>query len=490
MARYHITPKGPKRCFAEVRACPYGGDAAHFNSEAQGRDAVASYYKQVSPQKVLSLSGEAFSRAVTESPNWGSAMSDFIEEHIEANGLKPDQIEFELSWKDEAEEIYDPRIAALGGEQVKTPETRYFLEATPRYDEELRAFTNVYRLAWWNPEDAEMDRLMAIVNSGSNGRHHLWASIPAHKKLEIAFEAFKKESHEAKVVKANLDQTAKNKLQALDVLSTRPNVISKEEIFDKLNGATAAIELGMAADKKAMTGAMKQELARIKLEKAADNIHQLIAASENNLIGPYRAHERGLGFYRVDSSQKPYIEENLSSTYLRGHNVVELAQNANSWIRGMMPGDEAMSDTELRHRYKNSENKAIPLKSPTVLWTANTPDGARWELTLYANSEGKGSHRVRYFDPSTGAPVEVATPMDPKNGSSALQDAVAKMYGEASISKELKKDFAILDSITEGISRADKISAKAVDYRSAIEKPTSANLHDELFGDFSKRFGF
>jgi len=505
VARYHITPSGPKLCSASVRSCPYGGAENHFESSRVAKQkfietpkTAAQLFRDKQPAaKTLALGGsEEETAAIVYSDNWGASISDLIDQHVEDTSVKPEQIQFLLHWQE----------PSLNGDPAYA--RNFLFEAVPRLDDDLGKFTNIYRLAWWNPTDKRADDAIKFIYASESGRDSRWAKVPDHMKWEAAFgeelpEVDQNKNDASEKYRKRRDLTEKNNLEFRSVLN-RANTVDTEALANKLRDAS---QTTLASFQDANTAGIKPVEATAlyayerSLERKANNVLSAIKATENSLIGPYNAYDRGIGFYHLDNDRRTVVEEELGSTFVRGRHLHQLGLDSERWLTGSWNGDKdrfgnGLDNQKRFERVAYSGDKGIPYQSPMTFWTANTPDGARWELGLDVSSPEAGSNRVRYFDAANpNIPVKSSVPADPIEGFATLREQMEARYGDsARWSYKLQRDMKILADLVEG-HRVMTISGKGARDRMkefGVEKPAVRNAkeeHSSLFGSFGKMFG-
>jgi hypothetical protein len=506
VARYHITPTGPKLCSASIRSCPYGGAENHFESDRIAREKFrelpktpAQLFRDNQPiAKTLTIGDTPEeTSAVVYSANWGAAISDLIDKHIDETSTKPEQIQFLFYWE-EPSLNGDPRYAR-----------NYLFEAAPRLDDSLGKFTNIYRMAWWNPNDKLADDAIKFVYAKESGRDARWDRVPKHMKWEAAFgegipEIDPTRNSAPAKMRARDERMDKNKMEFREVLN-RANILNLDELANKLRDPSqttmASLQDSSITEKRPVETTALYNYER-SLERKAANVFDAIKATENTLIGPYDAYDRGIGFYNLDNDRRTVVEEELGSTFVRGRHLQQLGLDSRKWLTGSWKGDEDRYGNSLGNQAKfervaNSVDKGIPYQSPMTFWTANTPDGARWELGLDVSSPETGSNRVRYFDATNPSiPARSTTPGDPFEGFATMKGQMEERYGDsARWSPRLQRDMRILADLVEG-HRVMTISGKASRDRMkeyGFDKPkavqTAKEEHSSLFGSLGKLFG-
>lgn len=499
VARYHITPNGPKLCSASVRSCPYGD---HFDSNRDARQkfreselSAEQLYRENQPaSKYLHLGDDRSTTKVVRSENWGAGIADLIDEHIEQNSVKPEQIEFLFYWDENSPD----------GDASKT--RRYLFEAVPRLDSTMGKFTNIYRFAWWNPSDKAAQEAIDFVYADEKGRDSRWARVPDSMKWEAALgddlpeTGTTRTDHMAGYTKL-VELQESNRQQYREVLN-KPNVLDTKTLAWKLRDP--ALE-AIAIREDAMAGPRPDELKSAylyerNLERKAQNVVRAIRATETNLIGAYNAYDRGIGFYSLDNDRRTVVDEDLSTTFVRGRNLHQLGLESERWITGTWRGDTDRDGNEMGsqsrfNRVADSGDKGIPFESPMSFWTANTPDGARWELGMDVRSPEAGSNRVSYYEASNpSVPTDKATPLNAVDGFAAMRDAMEERYGEsANWSPALQRDMKVLADIAEGhnamILSAETARKRVRSYGFDKPETQAKQEHASLFGGLGKLFG-
>lgn len=484
--RYHMTPNGPRPCLARVRGCPYGNEAHYYDEVASS----APVYNEDS--SLVNLSSSEFlqfnskeKERILSSEEWGAELADMIDEHVASKSLSPKQISFKL---DSVEEL-------VPGE----PETAQGLivQAIPRLDSTLNAYSNIYRVYAWDPADekASLTAKMLVKTDGAND--YYWNNIAESDKWEVAFGAFVDED-------TYLDNRKKN-IQAKRAVLNHLNDVDSEKLANILSSEKALLKakaLDQANYEAIEADETYQAKLRYNLEKRAANILSIIQSAEVNLMSPYDAYDRGLGFYRLDANNRTVIDENLSTTSVRGRNLVKLGVDADVWMRGVWRGDaNALGESRIMG-YKREERavnntKGMPYRSPMTFWTSSTPDGSRWELAMDIHTPESGSHRVRYFDDTMpDAPAEVATPTNAVDGFNAMKSAMEAQYGESGRwPKKLKRDMRVLEEIAGGHNAMVRFAKKAEEsyakeMQAYEDRLAGKDEHDLLFGKkLGKLFG-
>lgn len=499
-ARYHITPTGPKLCSASVRSCPYGDSTSHFST----RDAALAKIKDTShtsvenafrsnanSAKVFALPGDVeSSKRIVEADDWGASFSDMLDEHIEANGV-PKQIDFTLIWEND--------------NQAKDSGSHYIFDAMPRFDEEMNVFTNVYRLARVDLNDSKVVDNLERMKLDNVARVSAWKDIQGAGGWGAIFghevsdpnprsDNYSNERHQ-KDRQASMLET--NNFKS----NTRMNYVDMDHLV-QLMGSTAALDRAKIVDLE--NGITREDEGsavydyKKSVQRKAESIKRLIQVTENTLMGPVNAYNRGFGFYRLDNDRHTIVEEDLSTTMVRGHLLSALGNESNrlrlsNGYGYSKPKNETQIDAYNRER---DLNKPVPYQSPMTFFTSNTPDGARWELGLDVSSPEAGSHRVRYFDganPNTIA--NEITPSDSVEGFAVMKEQLEARYGESSNwSPKLQRDMKVLADIVSGHGymreRGREVRnslSQAGVYDTAILK--AKEEHDSLFGKLGKLFG-
>lgn len=504
--RYHITPSGPKLCSASIRSCRYGGESAHFDNRIVAKQKYAELPKTASQlhrasqhaSKYLALDGDETTNRIVNSDNWGSAISDLIDEHIEKTSMSPEQIEFTLRWEE----------PSLDNDPAKA--RRFAFDASPRLDDDLGQFTNIYRLAWWNASDKDAQKAIDAIARTPEYKDIRWEEIPDKMKWEAAFSAIAPE--------ADINKNSFSEIKANERKNHKENELHHRLVLDNANVVDFSTLAKKMQDPDQMAIAMLDDaqngrdlapeskaLYRYErsLERKADNIVKAIQATENSLIGPYNAYDRGLGFYRLDDDRRTVVDENLSSTFVRGRHLQQLGLDSQRWVTGTWRGDRdndgghSLGKQAKYERVASSTDKGIPYQSPMTFWTANTPDGARWELGLDVSTPDAGSNRVRYFDAANPNVIVEDSPTEgPIQGFASMKESMEARYGDSSKwTAGLQRDMSVLADIVEGHSVMSLSAEKARERlnQAGISKQTPQTAandeHKSLFGNLGKLFG-
>ena len=457
-ARYHATRNGPRLCAESVGSC-LNGDG-HFATAREARQRSGELLEQVSAAelsaaKALALGRDAQStERIVRSDNWGAALSDQVDEHIAATGVRPDHISLLLYWDE----------ASIDDDSAHT--RRYLFEAVPRHDESLGKYTNIYRLAWWNPADESAQHSIDDIYAREEGRDSRWARVADHLKWEAAF------GESLPVV--NFDRndwsdaysrreamTSKNNAHSQSVLNSA-NVVDLPSLVRKLSDRhqqSLAVYEDSRSGPRSRRATTALDRYQRSLERKAQNIFLVIQAIENSVMGPYDSYDRGLGFYRLDDDRRTIVNESLSTTWVRGRHLQQLGLDSQRWLNGAWKGDidsggNTLTRQEAFARVVYSIDKGVPFESPMTFWTAAAPDGSRWELGLDVRSPEAGSHRVRHGAAANpNRPVDLATPGDAINGFAILHSLLEQRYGESSQwPPALQRDMSVLADIAEGHS--------------------------------------
>lgn len=497
VARYHITPTGPKLCSATVRSCPYGGAENHFESDLVAKQrfnespaSAEALFREGQPAaKHLMIGSKAATEKIVRSNNWGAAIADIIDQHIEATNVVPEQIEFNLEWDEESPD----------GDPKKLQ--HFIFEAKPRLDDGFGKFTNIYRLAWWRDNDRQGKSSIDYIYSSTKGQDSRWKMVPDYMKWEATLgtslpEADMSRNDWSDRQRAIRQRDSLNTLRSQDVVS-RPNAMSIRDLAQKLRDPeiqATSVREDAAAGKRAEELTARYRYER-SLERKANNVLNAIKAVENTLIGPYNANDSGVGFYKVDNDRRTVVDEDLSTTSVRGRNLLQLGLDSQAWFTGSWRGETERSRQQQYERIANDPTKGIPYQSPMTFWTASTPDGARWELAMDVHSPENGSSRVHYYDASNpNIPIERATPKDAVDGFATMRDAMEERYGEsANWSPALQRDMRVLADIAEGHRAMGWSAANARQrfQKSGLDQSgeNAKVAHSELFGGLGKLFG-
>ena len=505
-ARYHVTPSGPKLCSASIRSCPYGGEENHFENKITAKQKFAEAPKTASQlhregqhvSKYLSLKSEAVTQTITQADNWGSAVSDLIDAHIEKNSVKPEQIEFTLQWEEPSLDN-DPEKAR-----------KFVFDASPRLDDSMGQFTNIYRLAWWSASDKEAQLAIDSIYRTPEYKDIRWEKIPDKMKWEAAFGAIAdvadiNKNAFTEIKKKERELQGENELNHRLILNTA-NVVDFSSLAKKLRDPNQ-VAIAMLEDVQSGRALAAEDKALYRYERSLDrkanNVVRAIQATENSLIGPYNAYDRGIGFYSLDGDHRTVVEENLSSTFVRGRHLHQLGLDSQRWVTGTWRGDKdgqghnSLGNQARYERLSSSTDKGIPHQSPMTFWTANTPDGARWELGLDVSTPEAGSNRVRYFEAANPNTImNESVTEGPIQGFASMKESMELRYGDSSKwTPGLQRDMGILADIVEG-HNAMSLSAQSARERleqSGFGKPTpeasAQEEHKSLFGNLSKLFG-
>ena len=408
--RNHATPNGPQHT---------EGDRSAAKALALGLDHTST-------------------EAIVRADDWGAAISDLVDDHIESTGVKPERISFLLYW-DEASMDDDPAQSR-----------RYLFEAVPRLDDSLGKFTNIYRLSWWDPADARHQVAIDSIYAREEGRDSRWAKIPDGIKWEAAFG----ESLPQVDMNRNDWSDAYRKREAM----TKENNSLSRSVLNAANVVDLDTLIRRLRDRNRPEPAAGTDLER-SLERRASNVFRAIQAIENSVMGPYDSYDRGLGFYRIDDDRRTIIEENLSTTFVRGRHLQQLGLDSQRWLMGAWKGDideggNTLTSQEAFARVVYSTDKGVPFQSPMTFWTASTPDGSRWELGLDVRSPEAGCHRVLHFAAANpNIPTELATPAGPVEGLAAMRSLMEERYGASSQwPSDLQRDMRVLADIAHGHS--------------------------------------
>jgi hypothetical protein len=325
---------------------------------------------------------------IVASPRWGAAFADALDAHIETVGSVPSRLSFSATWQSEP--------APSPSEQHRKP-GRFLFDSNPRYDSDLGRWTNIHRLGWWDPEDAALDELFQAVIAGHAERgDYLWSRIPASAKYEAAFVHMLPQRHATSDLRFH-DMTDKHQRSVV-------NQQNNQQVLD--------LDHGNQLDAKDISQRLRHSNLGGRPNRLGLNVAELITAMESTLLGPVLTYPRGVAFFALDEDRRPVVDEDLTTTYVRGHHIVQLGTDASRWWTGTwhrdmdQDGNELGSQAQWNRIADEDETKLVPIDAPMTFWTTNTPDAARIEVGLHARSRQFGPHHVRVFRPENPNLVE------------------------------------------------------------------------------------
>ncbi|MGW8431750.1 hypothetical protein ACWGJ9_11705 [Curtobacterium citreum] len=380
---------------------------------------------------VFILEGEAAMRVVG-APRWGAAFADELDVHVAQHDV-PQQISFFATW------LSPPDGSTF--EQHRRP-GRLVFHSVPRYDGDLGRWTNIHRLGWWDPEDKALDDLFQTLIDGRSGRtDHLWARIPGSAKYEAAF---------VHIIPARHPTSDQRFGDASDRYNRSvENAQAGQQVLD--------LERGNKLDGRVISQALRNSDLGGRPNRLGLNVAELITAMESTLLGPVLTYPRGIAFFSLDEDRRPVVDENLTTTYVRGHHLVRLGTDANRWWTGTWYGDTDSDGNELGSQAKfnrisdEDSTKPVPVDAPMTFWTTNTPDAARIEVGLHARSHQFGPHHVRVFKPENPNLIEAQWPA-PSGADAAtiVRSVLTERYGPNEQWPEyLTREARILDGILQ-----------------------------------------
>ncbi|WIE81360.1 hypothetical protein [Curtobacterium sp. MCSS17_016] len=378
---------------------------------------------------VFTLDGDTAMRVV-EAPRWGAAFADALDEHVAQHGV-PQQISFFATWQS------DPDGSTF--EQHRRP-AKLVLQSVPRYDDDLGRWTNIHRLGWWDPEDKALDDLFQTVIDGRAGRtDQLWARIPGSAKYEAAFVHIIPERHPTSDLRFS-DMSDRHRRSV-------ENAQANQQVLD--------LDRGNQLDGRAISQALRNSNLGGRPNRLGLNVGELITAMESTLLGPVLTYPRGIAFFSLDEDRRPVVDENLTTTYVRGYHLVQLGTDAYRWWTGTWHGDADSDGNEFGSQARfnriadEDTTKPVPIDAPMTFWTTNTPDAARIEVGLHARSRQFGPHHVRVFQPENPNLIEAQWPAPSAADAAAIvRTLLTDRYGADEHWPEyLTREARILDGI-------------------------------------------